>query len=244
VLKDICLDIPAASTVALVGATGSGKSSTISLLCRFYEFQQGRITVDGHDIREATMESLHKQMGLVLQINYLFTGSILDNIRYPRPDATDEEVYEAAKALDIHDTFMSLPNGYKTDVGERGSQVSLGIRQLICFTRVLLANPSIFLLDEATSSIDTVTETKVQRALEKLVKHRTTVIVAHRLSTIVKADCIVVLEQGVIVEKGTHAELLARKGHYAGLYEKFISHQSDLPIHVDGKGERSGVLKA
>ncbi|HYF48410.1 MAG TPA: ABC transporter ATP-binding protein [Planctomycetota bacterium] len=243
VLKDICLDIPPGSTVALVGATGSGKSSTVSLLCRFYEFQQGRITVDGHDIREATMESLHKQMGLVLQINYLFTGTILDNIRYPRPNASDEEVYEAAKALDIHDTFMSLPNGYQTDVGERGSQVSLGMRQLICFTRVLLANPSIFLLDEATSSIDTVTETKVQRALERLVKHRTTVIVAHRLSTIVKADCIVVLDQGVIVEKGTHAELLARKGHYAGLYEKFISHQTDLPIHVDGKGERAGVLK-
>jgi len=242
VLKDICLDIPAGSTVALVGATGSGKSSTISLLCRFYEFQQGRITVDGQDIRSATMESLHKQMGLVLQINYLFSGTILDNIRYPRPDASDQEVYAAAKALDIHDTFMSLPNGYQTNVGERGSQVSLGMRQLICFTRVLLANPSIFLLDEATSSIDTVTERKVQCALEKLVRGRTTVIVAHRLSTIIKADCIVVLEHGVIVEQGTHAELLAKKGHYAGLYEKFISHQTDTPVHVDGRGERLNLL--
>jgi ABC-type multidrug transport system fused ATPase/permease subunit len=238
VLKDISLEIPAGKTFALVGATGSGKSSTVSLLCRFYEFQQGRILIDGSDIRDATIESLHKQMGLVLQINYLFTGSIIDNIRYPRPEATDEEVYGAARALDIHDTFASLPNGYLTDVGERGSQVSQGLRQLICFTRVLLANPSIFLLDEATSSIDTVTEFKVQNALDKLVKNRTTVIVAHRLSTIVKADCIVVLDQGCIVERGTHAELIAKKGHYAGLYEKFVAHQADLPLQVD-----SGLMR-
>ena len=225
VLHDVSLDIPAGKTYALVGATGSGKSSTISLLARFYEFQKGKISVDGHDIRDATLQSLHRQMGLVLQSNYLFSGTLMDNIRYPRPETTDEQVYEAAKALDIHDIFMALPNGYKTTVGERGASVSLGLRQLICFARVLVANPSIFLLDEATSSIDTVTEMKVQTALEKLVKGRTTVIVAHRLSTIVKADCIVVLSQGQIVERGTHSELLELRGQYALMYDRFIAHQ-------------------
>ena len=227
VLWDINLEIPAGKTYALVGATGSGKSSTVSLLARFYEFQQGRILVDGIDIRSATRDSLHKQMGLVLQVNYLFSGTILENIRYPRPSASDEEVYGAAKSLGIHETFQNLPQGYNTEVGERGASVSMGLRQLICFTRVLLANSSLFLLDEATSSIDTVTETKVQHALEKLVQGRTTIIVAHRLSTIVKADCIVVLQHGRIIERGSHAELLEKKGHYAALYEQFTSHQQD-----------------
>ena len=223
VLQDICLEIPAGKTFALVGATGSGKSSTVSLLARFYEFQAGSIRVDGVDIRDVTMQSLHKQMGLVLQSNYLFTGSVLDNIRYPRPESSAEDVYNAAKSLSLHDTFLALPDGYLTKVGERGSSVSLGLRQLICFTRVLLANPSIFLLDEATSSIDTVTEIKIQSALEKLVRGRTTIIVAHRLSTIVKADCIVVLEHGRIIEQGTHLELVAAKRHYANLYERFVA---------------------
>lgn len=231
VLHDVTFKIPAGKTFALVGATGSGKSSTLSLLARFYEFQKGTVTVDGHDIRAVTMRSLHKQMGLVLQVNFLFEGTILDNIRYPKPGTTDEEVYQAAKDLGIHETFMSLPNGYLTQVGERGASVSLGLRQLVCFARVLVANPSIFLLDEATSSIDTVTENKIQSALERLVKGRTTVIVAHRLSTITKSDCIIVLEHGRIIEQGKHSELVGMKGTYAQMYARFVAHQmgSDSP---------------
>jgi len=226
VLHDICLEVAPGQTYALVGATGSGKSSTISLLARFYQFQQGRILLDGQDIREVTSESLHKQMGLVLQNNYLFSGTVMENMSYARPETSEDEVRAAAQALGVHDLFDSLPSGYHTLVGERGASVSLGMRQLICFTRVLIANPAIFLLDEATSSVDTVTEMRVQSALEKLVKGRTTVIVAHRLSTIVKADRIVVLEQGRIVERGKHAELLAANGHYAAMYDKFVSHQA------------------
>jgi ATP-binding cassette subfamily B protein len=226
VLHDIKLEVPPGKTFALVGATGSGKSSTISLLARFYQFQQGRILVDGNDIRDATAKSLHQQMGMVLQANYLFSGTVLDNMRYPRPSATEEEVREAAKALGIHDVFDTLPQGYHTVVGERGASVSVGMRQLICFTRVLVANPRIFLLDEATSAIDTVTEMRVQTALERLVQGRTTVIVAHRLSTIVKADCIVVLADGRIIEQGTHAELLAANGNYATMYQHFVAEQA------------------
>lgn len=226
VLHDLCLEVLPGQTYALVGATGSGKSSTVSLLARFYQFQNGRILLDGQDIREATAESLHKQMGLVLQNNYLFSGTVLENMCYARPETGDDEVRAAAQALGVHDVFDALPSGYHTLVGERGASVSLGMRQLICFTRVLIANPAIFLLDEATSSVDTVTEMRVQLALEKLVKGRTTVIVAHRLSTIVKADCIVVLEQGRIIERGKHAELLAAKGHYAMMYDKFVSHEA------------------
>jgi len=231
VLHEVCMEVQPGQTYALVGATGSGKSSTISLLARFYQFQKGRILLDGCDIREVTLESLHQQMGLVLQNNYLFSGTVLDNMRYARPGTSEDEVRRAAQALGIHDVFDSLPRGYNTLVGERGASVSVGMRQLICFTRVLVADPAIFLLDEATSSVDTVTELKVQSALEKLVKGRTTVIVAHRLSTIVKADRIVVLEQGRIVERGKHAELLAAQGHYATMYEKFVSQE------VPAKGE-------
>ena len=230
VLHGINLDLPAGKTYAIVGATGSGKTSMLALLARFYNWQEGRIKIDGHAIRRYTLRSLRRQIGMVLQTNYLFTGTILDNIRYARPEASAEEAHAAARALDVHETFLALPDGYQTDVGERGDQISMGLRQLICFVRVLLVNPSIFLLDEATSSIDTVTENKVQQALGRLSAGRTTVIVAHRLSTIVRADRIIVMDQGRIAEQGSHAELLARGGQYAAMYEWFVSPEKVLGV--------------
>ncbi|MFT3785354.1 MAG: ABC transporter ATP-binding protein [Tepidisphaeraceae bacterium] len=223
VLHDINFTAMPGQTVALVGATGSGKSSIISLIARFYQPQQGRVLVDGHDIRFSTGDSLHKQMGLVLQNNYLFTGSVLENIRYAKVDATKEQVENAAKALGTYDSIMSLKDGFDTDVGERGSNMSLGQRQLICFTRAFLADPRIFMLDEATSAVDTHTEQIIQDSLERLTKGRTTFIVAHRLSTIMQADQILVIDAGRIVERGTHDQLLAHGGKYAHLYEQFAS---------------------
>ena len=221
VLHDICFEANQGQMVALVGHTGSGKSSIISLIARFYQPQQGRILVDGHDIRHVTGESLHRQTGLVLQNNYLFSGTVMENIRYARPGASDEDVMAAARAIGSHDAIVKLKDGYGTEVGERGASMSMGQRQLICFTRAFLADPRIFMLDEATSAVDTATELLVQRSLEKLLEGRTTFIVAHRLSTIMRADVILVIDQGRIIERGTHRQLLAAGGRYAELYRQF-----------------------
>jgi ATP-binding cassette subfamily B protein len=222
VLHGINFEANPGQMVALVGATGSGKSSIISLIARFYQPQAGRVLVDDFDIRHVAGDSLHKQTGLVLQGNYLFTGTVMDNIRYTRPQASEEEVIAAAKAIGSYDAIILLADGFNSNVGERGANMSLGQRQLICFTRAFLADPRIFMLDEATSAVDTATEMQVQQSLERLLAGRTTFIVAHRLSTIMRADLILVIDDGRIIERGTHQELLVHGGKYASLYRQFV----------------------
>ncbi len=218
VLKDIVLDVPPGTTVAFVGETGAGKSSMINLIGRLYDIQAGRLTIDGHPLAGVTQDSLRAQMGIVLQETFLFSGSVADNIRYGRLGATDDDVRAAAEAVGAHDFIARLPDGYATEVGERGVNLSVGQRQLLAFARALLADPRILILDEATSSIDTETEQVIQRALERLLAGRTAFIIAHRLSTVTRADLIVVIDAGRIVERGTHAELLERRGVYHRLY--------------------------
>lgn len=218
VLKDINLTVEPGQTVAFVGETGAGKSSIVSLLSRFYEIDQGQLLIDGHDVRTVTMASLRRQMGVVLQQPVLFAGSIAENIRYGRLDATDDEVTDAARAVGAHEFITRLPDGYETMVGEGGTNLSVGQRQLVSFARALLADPRILILDEATSSVDTQTEQVIQQALGRLLQGRTAFVIAHRLSTIIKADLICVIDAGRIVERGTHAELLASRGAYYDLY--------------------------
>lgn len=218
-LKGIDLNVQPGQSIALVGHTGSGKSTIINLISRFYDTTDGAVLIDGHDIRDVTVQSLRSQVGIVLQDTFIFSGSIRDNIRFGRLDATDEEVESVAKAVDAHDFIMKLPGGYNTEVEERGGALSMGQRQLLSFARALLANPRILILDEATASIDTETELKIQDALKVLLKGRTSFIVAHRLSTIRSADNIVVLDHGEIKESGTHDELLKYGGIYSGLVE-------------------------
>ncbi|MEN3341682.1 MAG: hypothetical protein V7644_1086 [Actinomycetota bacterium] len=218
VLHDLDLDVPAGTTVALVGHTGAGKSTIAKLLARFYEPRDGGITIDGLDLDEVTQASLRRQLGVVPQEGFLFAGTVAENIAFGRPEATPEQIVQAAQTVGAHEFVLRLEDGYETQLGERGSRLSLGQRQLVAFARALLADPRILILDEATSSVDIGTERKIERALRLLLAERTAFIIAHRLSTIRDADLIVVLEHGRVVEQGSHDELLAARGLYTSLY--------------------------
>jgi ABC-type multidrug transport system, ATPase and permease components len=218
VIQDLCLTVQPGETIAIVGPTGGGKTTLVNLLCRFYESQQGVIRINGRDYREYTLESIHKRIGVVSQTPHLFSGTIRENVRYGRPDATNAEVEEAARLAGAHDFIVHLEQGYDTEVGEGGILLSTGQKQLISLARAILAQPEIFVMDEATSSVDTVTEALIQRGMQALLSGRTSFIIAHRLSTIRNADRIIVIENGRIQEMGTHTELLRRHGHYYRLY--------------------------
>ena len=230
VLQHFNLKIPAGSTIAIVGETGAGKSTLVNLACRFFEPTEGQILIDGRDYRERSQLWLHSHLGYVLQSPHLFSGSVMENIRYGRLDASDEEVIAAAKAVSADQVVEKLENGYQSDVGEGGDRLSTGEKQLISFARAVLADPRIFVLDEATSSIDTQTEQLIQQATAKLLQNRTSFLIAHRLSTIRQADLILVVRDGRIVEQGKHIELLQKKGYYHDLYSRQFEEESAMRI--------------
>jgi ATP-binding cassette subfamily B protein len=240
VIRGLNLAIQPGEMIGLVGHSGSGKSTLVNLICRFYDVSEGSIQVDGVDIRSLAISDYRRNIGLVLQEPFLFFGTISDNIAYGKPDATREEIVAAARAANAHEFILRLPHGYDSMVGERGQTLSGGERQRISIARALLIDPHILILDEATSSVDTTTEKEIQKALDNLVKGRTTIAIAHRLSTLRQADRLVVLDRGQIVEIGSHDELLARQGHYYRLYQAqqrqaendFGSPQTDLKESV------------
>lgn len=219
VLNDVSFTIKPGETIALVGPTGAGKTTIVNLISRFYEVTKGRVLVDGYDLRDVSILSLRKQMGIMTQDNFLFSGTIKENIRYGRLDATDDEIIEAAKAVNAHDFIMQMEDGYDTKISERGAGLSIGQRQLLAFARTMVSMPRILVLDEATSSIDTHTERLVQQGIETLLKGRTSFVIAHRLSTIKKADRIFVIDHGTIVEEGNHSQLMEKQGAYYELYQ-------------------------
>lgn len=222
VLHEVSFVVEPDTVTAIVGETGSGKTTIASLIAKFYENDEGRILIDGVDMRDISSSDLHAQSAMVQQHNFLFHGTVLDNIRFNNVDASDAQIADVCAQLGCLDLLQSLPNGLKTQVGERGEGLSLGQRQLVCFARAMLADPRILLLDEATSAVDAVTEARVQAALEKLLRGRTSIVIAHRLSTVRKAEQVLLIEQGRVIEGGRHDELVARGGRYADLYEKFM----------------------
>ena len=219
ILKDVSFKVKPGETIALVGPTGAGKTTIVNLISRFYEAQEGEILLDGHEVSSVTLKSLRSQLGIMTQDNFLFSGTIRENIRYGRLNASDEEVIEAAKAVNAHEFIEKLENGYATEISERGARLSIGQRQLLAFARTMVSKPGILILDEATSSIDTHTERMVQEGIDALLKGRTSFVIAHRLSTIRKADRIFVIDQGKILEEGNHGELMKKKGAYYQLYQ-------------------------
>jgi ATP-binding cassette subfamily B protein len=234
VLENFSLHIPAGQIVAIVGHTGAGKTSLIKLIARFYEFQGGRITVDGTDVRDLDLTQYREQLGMVSQVPFLFAGTVAENIRYGNPRASDAEIEALARKIGEGDWLETLPDGLNSEVGERGSRLSMGQRQLVALVRVLVQKPSIFILDEATASVDPFTESQIQEALDLIMQNTTAIIIAHRLSTVRNADRIIVLRQGKIIEEGTHEELLEMGGHYAELYDTYFRHQS--LEYIDHKG--------
>jgi ABC-type multidrug transport system fused ATPase/permease subunit len=234
VLEKFNLSIPAGQTVAIVGHTGAGKSTLAKLVARFYEFQGGRLLIDGHDIRSFDLHSYHRRLGIVPQLPFLFSGTVADNIRYAQPEASSTEVEDVAQHIGGGDWLEALPDGLDTEVGEAGRSLSMGQRQLVALARVLMQDPSIIILDEATASVDPLTEAQIQEGLEFVLRDRTAILIAHRLSTVMNADRILVMQLGKIVEEGTHYELLARGGYYSNLYNTYFRSQS--PDYKPGEG--------